>query len=733
MKKELTMFKSDDPIKTSSEDILGRSKFAISFAESLLAYEEKKCLVTAVYGPWGTGKSSLINLILEQINTSTKSLGKNQKPIIVRFNPWNYSDQNQLTAQYFKELSIALRRKDYGVDARKAGQELEVYAQFFTPVLMASDPSFLWLIISMLQKLLRIFAQGSQQWGRLKQKGMEDVKIDLEKILSRQKRKIIVIIDDIDRLSTIETRQIFQLVKNLADFPNMMYLLAFDRNVVVETLEDIQKGDGNEYLEKIVQVPFELPLLTHAKVHNYFFNKLNLLIQDIPSRDWDNIYWGNIYHAGIKSLINNLREVTRLTNALAFSYGVVKGEANPVDLIAITALQLFEPSLYQAIRENKDLLLGEGSTNTSISSQTQKVTEERIKVLRESAINLSTSECEDLLGRLFPQLQKIFIRTSYGHGHYQEKRREKRICCKEHFDTFFNLALDEHELRESEVKIFVDLASDEVEFSSAINNYIENGKITSILERVQDYTESEIEVGNISTIVSVLLDVGEKLPEGPQGMLSVDNMSNVMRIINQLLKRIDKQEERDTIIKNAITKCGSLFSMVYIVGSELQEHDAKVDSRYYKPENERTVSGEMLVYLTFLVVSEIKNWAATGRLIKHPKMVRILYFWKRNQIPSDPKMGGFLDKIMSSPESVILFITAFLSKSYTQSGDNYLTETKYSLSLKNIGDFVETSKVEAILRDIKSGSISIELSDENIKALNYFLDTCDGKVRDDDW
>ena len=58
-----------------------------------------------------------------------------------------------------------------------------------------------------------------------------------------------------------EIRQMFQLVKLLGDFPNTIYLLAFDREVVVESLKSVQEGVGEEYLEKIVQIPFELPAI----------------------------------------------------------------------------------------------------------------------------------------------------------------------------------------------------------------------------------------------------------------------------------------------------------------------------------------------------------------------------------------------------------------------------------------------------------------------------------------
>ncbi len=68
-----------------------------------------------------------------------------------------------------------------------------------------------------------------------------------------------VIIDDIDRLTAAEIRQIFQLVKLSARFPYVVYVLAFDRDAVAEALSELGVTSGEEYLEKIVQVSFDLP------------------------------------------------------------------------------------------------------------------------------------------------------------------------------------------------------------------------------------------------------------------------------------------------------------------------------------------------------------------------------------------------------------------------------------------------------------------------------------------
>ena len=98
------MFRSDLPIKSSNEDLLSRSGFSIALAEAILAYSNKESIVTALYGAWGAGKSSVVNLVLERVDKDPID----SRPILVKFNPWNYSDQNQLVEQFFRSISAAL-------------------------------------------------------------------------------------------------------------------------------------------------------------------------------------------------------------------------------------------------------------------------------------------------------------------------------------------------------------------------------------------------------------------------------------------------------------------------------------------------------------------------------------------------------------------------------------------------------------------------------------------------
>lgn len=200
------MFRPDQPINSSHDDLLGRSVFSQSFGRALISYRETESLVTALYGDWGSGKSSMLNLAIEHIELLTKDANEHEKPIIVRFNPWNYSDQVQLISQFFQELSSALQRKDYGQQVKEVGEKLAVYSKFFTPLALVLPQA------QVLQQFLKNIGEAAQGWGEVHSNDLKTMREDMNRLLAEQKRKIIIVIDDIDRLNNTEIRQIFQLV-----------------------------------------------------------------------------------------------------------------------------------------------------------------------------------------------------------------------------------------------------------------------------------------------------------------------------------------------------------------------------------------------------------------------------------------------------------------------------------------------------------------------------------------
>ncbi len=202
----------------------------------------------------------------------------------------------------------------------------------------------------LLPKWLKVIVQTAK--ASRQPKDVYKLKEDINKILKKQQQRILVVIDDIDRLTAEEIRQLFRVIKAVANFPNIVYLLLFDKEVVVKALAETQKIPGEAYLEKIVQVPFELPLPDKISLRRLLNEQLNSILADTPEQLFDKTYWSKIYFAGIDHFIKTPRDIVRLTNTLRVTYPVVKGEVNAADFIAIEALRVFYPSVYDIVRKN---------------------------------------------------------------------------------------------------------------------------------------------------------------------------------------------------------------------------------------------------------------------------------------------------------------------------------------------------------------------------------------------
>jgi predicted KAP-like P-loop ATPase len=292
----------DKAINKSEDDLLNRNSFSEHLAKALLNSKEEKeeNLVIALCGKWGSGKSSIINLTKEHIKNNKDV--KN-KPIIIDFNPWYFSGLNNLIHYFFDEIAEKLGSLKTDKQLRKIAKNLKRYEvilsnkpvidlikdilYIFSTILSFcgikfTECSWRWLwsgsgaFVTLSLILFAIAFYRSVKSYRLQQHSLikssiDDLKEKISNDLKKINNKLIIVIDDIDRLTKTEIRQLFQLIKINADFPNVIYLLAFDREIVENNLT-VQDGfSGKDYLEKIVQVFFDIPYVTPAKIHELLY------------------------------------------------------------------------------------------------------------------------------------------------------------------------------------------------------------------------------------------------------------------------------------------------------------------------------------------------------------------------------------------------------------------------------------------------------------------------------
>lgn len=420
-------YNSDRPIETVDQDLLGRSTFSKQLAEAIYKYSGKDGLVIGLFGKWGTGKTSILNIVVNEINILAK--GSGDKPIIVKFSPWNYTDKDNLISLFFRVLKNKLYIDKDEEKREKIGKALTDYSDALDAL------SLVPMVGSGLAILLKTIAK-AQGAELSKEVDLDVTRNHLEEVLSESQQKIIVIIDDIDRLTNSQIRDIFQLVKQVGNFPNIIYVLSMDRNVVCRALEEVHNIDGSEYLEKIVQIPFEIPALMKPKIREIFLAKLNDTIKDLfDDITWDENYFSEVFNNCIEPYIKTLRDVNRVINTFQFRYRLLYKETAFEDMMALTTIEVLDPQLYQWIGNNKDLLCS--TSIHSLQSLYRDKKDYRIKICNElESLGINVDEAIKFLTTLFPVFEDDIDERNF-RCISSNIREAMRVAQEDRFNTYF--------------------------------------------------------------------------------------------------------------------------------------------------------------------------------------------------------------------------------------------------------------------------------------------------------
>ncbi|MGF6906031.1 KAP family P-loop NTPase fold protein [Fusobacterium sp. PH5-44] len=452
------MFRSDNPITSSTEDYLGRSGVAKSLGEEILRYDNPDSLTIGIIGKWGSGKTSFINMVLEQFKVR-------KDYIVVKFNPWNISTRNLLISDFFSVLSSEIGKNSKSKTIGSIGKGLKVFSKMLKPfgtiaattvaqqVLPIAGTPAISAGVSYVCDVIEDVGDAMKAYSDVRSGDLNQLKEELDKKLIKSKKKIIIVIDDIDRLTDNEIREIFQLVKSIADFKNTRYILSYDNEIVGRALDKLQLGRGEEYLEKIVQVPILLPHVSRDEVTDIFFKRLTEVIKDVPDEDFDSEYFNKLQVNGFIGNFDNLRDVERYFNTFKFGFNFAVSELNICDFMALTLLKVFEPELYKYIQGNEENFAGReffDSYGTQVDIIETAVKNELSEIL-EKMKKLNLENVKNLLMVLFPKLGRIF-NHSKGATYDINCNKNRQIASSKYFMNYFKLDFLSDEIRTSELK-----------------------------------------------------------------------------------------------------------------------------------------------------------------------------------------------------------------------------------------------------------------------------------------
>jgi predicted KAP-like P-loop ATPase len=664
---------ADTPLMNPQQDRLGYAPFAKHLADSICKMNFPGGFVIAVYGSWGFGKSTLLNFLIHYL----KEKPEDEQPVVIQFNPWLFSGDEDITRRFINQLQTSLNQLKSsvpkGIKTRITGL-IKAISEIPVPYAQAG------------KAVVRLFDQ--------KQRDTSELKENLEDKLEDQHPRVVVTIDDIDKLATHDIAQLFRLLKAIPTFTNVVYILVFHKETVAKALAETQATAGTIDFERIIQAAFELPLPDKTSLHKLLFEKLNSIFVDTP-KHYDPTYWADVYFQGIDYLIRNPQDIVQLINALTVVYPVVKDEVNLVDLIAIEAVRTFHPNVYNIIRKHPGFFAGYADQATTLN-ELEQFHNSWLAQLKDD----DKEPIKRLLSQLFPKLQTIYQHRFYSAENELRWREHLRICSSAVFPVYFRLTLTEGEFPDTEVKAVLAAAANSKEFATKLlelaNQKRSDGttQLRAFLEQIETYTENHTEAiptDQIPAIVHTFFDLGDSLlqPEDePHGMFDLGNDDRILRLVWQLLDRLS-EAERFEILKEAISTGRALSLMVRAVATLEQTHEVS------KSGSEEWLQQHHLQTLKEIALQRLRDAAQQNTLLQTPKLPENLDYWQKWAGAAEVKQ--WVQAIIESDQELINLLQQILPQNLDQPesdvNETNANETNYESVFGWLTPYVEPAQV----------------------------------------
>ncbi|OGR80967.1 MAG: hypothetical protein A3B80_04800 [Elusimicrobia bacterium RIFCSPHIGHO2_02_FULL_39_36] len=704
----------DLPIKCKEDDALERIGFAEHIANGILSWTSDEPLCIALHGPWGSGKTSLINLCLEIIKSKTQAQSLENRPIIMQFQPWIISGQEQLIKSFLTQLRVTLKKPGLSKYAHEAADSMEKYENLLG---IAAWFPYVGEPLGKLGKLLAHFKHESHRIAEKSDADLESNKESICSALSELKSPIIITIDDIDRLTSQEIRQLFQLIKAVADFPKTIYILAFDHSLVEKALEPFQSGCNTSYLEKIIQLEFEVPNPSRSKIADVLWSGIDSIVRTIPSEEYEQKRWNEIKFGPLPALFRNIRDVKRYLNSVNFMFPVIKGEVSSVDLLILEAFHVFCPTLYRTIRNSRDVFI----SDSPMRHQERDDKKKWVDSITEQLPTHCVKELTEMLLHLFPEIESAIRNHSWGNEFFQTWDKNQRICISSYFDFYFQGQLPEGQISAKEVNNISKYLDEPQNLELILKNYFFDDRIRKLLPKIEQYFENNFSDSKLKNLVISLFKVGEDIPIKPDGLSGTPTDWLVKGTIYRLVKKL-KQDNRTPFLTvviessdNAICYPISLISYIWREWNPTDKKDLT--------DKEKLVSQEDAGKLKNLALALIKKYQ-DGALYKTRHLISILYDWERWS--SIEEVKSWVNVTIADDKKIPDFLGGcggFISSSEFGS---HFAHYELQISRKDIEQFCDVDELKKKCEQLLSKNPTW-LTDQQKEIVSIFLKGIDKK------
>lgn len=394
---------NDNAKEKQTQDTLGREEIVDNLIKLILSIEQKESYAFLLSGGWGEGKTSCINFIKTMLEKDKKYKEYKNNFEFIKINPW-FNDTKE------KLLNAILGEINYFA---KTNFPYKSFESEFDDIIKLSNVKLNNYVEIALQNVLENFTEDKNIQHKIEHIG---------KILKEEyQKKIVIILDDIDRLNKDNILFILQIVEMFKQYTNIIFILSGDYNkieqILCETSEPcVQEKETNNkeikktvyyknYIEKILNV-VKLPKIVESKIEQellFYINKILGKEKEI-SKERLNIYIES-------SRFKTLRDVKRFCNAFQISYLQVKDKINIYNFINLEILFVFYPEIYKDCLNNKEMWFKD-LVVVKLNEEIEKEANEKLDKYFNNLIRNYNSQDKDILLRLI----SIVMVSNYNFG-----------------------------------------------------------------------------------------------------------------------------------------------------------------------------------------------------------------------------------------------------------------------------------------------------------------------------
>ena len=480
-----------------------------------------------------------------------------------------------------------------------------------------------------------------------------------------------------------------------------------DRDVVCRALESVHDIDGAEYLEKIVQIPFEIPALLKPRLREIFLTNLENTVKTISDNPKiDQSYWSEVFTNCIEPYIETLRDVNRVINT--FQYKILYEETAFEDMVALTTIEVLDPQLYQWIGRNKDLLCS--TYSHSFSALFRNKSDYRTSIYEElKKLAINTDIGIKFLTTLFPVFANDIDERSVRYTS-SNIRETMRVAQEERFNSYFMFDLGGIPVSRYIINSYINILplDDLIDTIIGINN---NGNIEYFIDELRSLVDT-IPEKRLGLLSSVILNVLHKFSQNSQFyMLSAYTKAEFL--VYDIISKINDENERYNLIKSVLEninkeQLGTLASFINRI--ELSHGRLAGKEEYIE---KQLITLQHLIDIELIYVSKINEITQSEAIIDIRDFHMAFYLW---ECLDKDRARTYLNNILKEDNNILKFICAIASKWTSDNNDS-----GWDFPLEKYLTYISKDTIYEKIQEFDKRQLDTFTLDNQIKLASFIL------------